>query len=242
MVSSPVPTEYRGIIHFHSRYSPDSLTRLGTIVKTAERLSLDFVILTDHDTIRGSQELARYAASRRLRLEVPLAAEYHTDHGDLIAVFIEKEIVSRKLDEFVAEVRSQGGLILLPHPYVNHKNVEALAEHADRIEVFNGRAAPCANAAAQELAERYQKPGYWSSDAHLAINLPRVVTALEMRGTLKESLRSGNGRAIECAASGGVDTVLSLLIKLAKQCDIVGFMRLPWRIFRRMTRRSKDTL
>ena len=43
------PSIYRGIIHFHSSYSPDSLTTIGQILSAAQRESLDFLILTDHD-------------------------------------------------------------------------------------------------------------------------------------------------------------------------------------------------
>ena len=110
----------------------------------------------------------------------------------MIAAFLQEEVVSRRLDEFLAEVRAQGGLVLLPHPFVNHRDVEMLARDADLIEVFNGRAKGDANRAAESLAARCGKPGYWASDAHLAPSLTRAIVTVENRGPLKDSLLAGS--------------------------------------------------
>ena len=56
MNNSPIVRSYlRGIIHCHSRYSYDSLTGISAYLKVAREQSLDFIILTDHDTIAGSR-------------------------------------------------------------------------------------------------------------------------------------------------------------------------------------------
>ncbi|GAG07051.1 unnamed protein product, partial [marine sediment metagenome] len=86
---------YRGIVHIHSRYSFDSMISMNTILNISSRENLDFVILTDHDTIKGSVALKRLAMNRRAKVEIPVAAEYRTEYGDVIAAFIKKEIVSR---------------------------------------------------------------------------------------------------------------------------------------------------
>jgi predicted metal-dependent phosphoesterase TrpH len=241
MVSQGDPGVRRGIMHFHSRYSPDSITSIDTILKTARRLSLDFLILTDHDSIRGSLALAQRVKGLGLNLETPIAAEYKTDHGDLIAAFIEREIVGRQLDEFAAEVRAQNGLIFLPHPFVNHKNVERLAEIADVVEVFNGRADASTNEAAMELATRHGKPGFWASDAHLGVSLPRVVVAVNARETLKASLLQGGIRAERCEASGAYELIVSQVIQIVKQRDVMRALQAPWRVLRRILARFHQT-
>ena len=48
-------TEYRGAIHIHSRYS-DGSGSVKTIVAAARRTGLDFIIITDHDTVRAKRE------------------------------------------------------------------------------------------------------------------------------------------------------------------------------------------
>ena len=40
-------------MHFHSRYSPDSITTIDRIIAAARRESLDFLLLTDHNTTAG---------------------------------------------------------------------------------------------------------------------------------------------------------------------------------------------
>jgi predicted metal-dependent phosphoesterase TrpH len=225
---------YRGIIHFHSRYSPDSWTGIGAILRFARKHSLDFLILTDHDTLRGSRELQCRAAEAGVPVEVPLAAEYRTSHGDVIAAFLQEDIHARQFPEFVAEVRRQGGLLLLPHPFVNHAEVEVLAEQCDLIEVFNGRAADAANRQAASLAGRLGKPVYWASDAHLARNLAKVMVAVQRIGDLKSSLTSGDVRPQAASAVSRGDVVLSQLIHLAKSRDWRRAMRLPGKALRRL--------
>ena len=70
MTSPPERRPYRGIIHFHSRYSPDSITTIGRILAVARGESLDFLLPTDHDSTAGSRELARRIAAQGLPLEV----------------------------------------------------------------------------------------------------------------------------------------------------------------------------
>ncbi len=214
------PSIYRGIIHFHSSYSPDSLTTIGQILSAAQRESLDFLILTDHETTTGSRELARRIAARGLPLQAPLAAEYLTDHGDMIAAFLQEEVVSRRLDEFLAEVRAQGGLVLLPHPFVNHRDVEMLARDADLIEVFNGRAKGDANRAAESLAARCGKPGYWASDAHLAPSLTRAIVTVENRGPLKDSLLAGSILPARSLPACAGDVLVSQAIQIVRTGDV----------------------
>ena len=48
---------YRGLIHFHSCYSYDSILSIKNIVSFAIENDLNFLILTDHDNINGSKVL-----------------------------------------------------------------------------------------------------------------------------------------------------------------------------------------
>ena len=243
VTAPPNSPTYRGIIHFHSCYSPDSITTISRILAAARGESLDFLILTDHHAVAGSRELARRIAAQGLPLQAPLAAEYRTDHGDMIAAFLQEEVVSRRLDDFLAEVRAQGGLVLLPHPLVDHREVEMLAREADLIEVFNGRADGEANRAAEALAARFGKPGFWASDAHLAPSLTRAVVAVENRGTLKESLLAGGIRPVRSLPACAGDVLVSQAIKIIKTGDARRVVRYASRraakIAARLFRRGK---
>lgn len=47
-----IPT-FRGVYHVHSSFSHDSKASLATVIETAKKAGLDFVIVTDHNTLQG---------------------------------------------------------------------------------------------------------------------------------------------------------------------------------------------
>jgi predicted metal-dependent phosphoesterase TrpH len=178
--------------------------------------ALNFLILTDHDTIDGSLALRREVKRKKVALEVPIAAEYKTSHGDIIAVFIEEEIQARELTSFVSEVQEQGGLLLLPHPYNNHKDVERLAEIVDLIEVFNSRSSEANNEASLKLALRHAKGQYWAPDAHISGTLSRALVSVESTGSLKNSLSAGGISPIRALPASRSDLWISQYVKAIK--------------------------
>jgi hypothetical protein len=125
------------------------------------------------------------------QLHVPLAAEYFTDCGDVIAVFLKHEIQALALKQFVDEARRQGAILLFPHPYVSHKEIERVAEECDLVEIFNSRVSDQQNARAAELAANMNKRTYAGADAHLSNSLGRVIVEVEKRGDLRTSLLNG---------------------------------------------------
>jgi len=85
---------YKGIIHCHSNHSYDSIVSIKEIYDFAKNNELDFVILTDHNTIDGSLELRDYVKNKNdTKLKVPVAAEYKTELGDVIVVFNKSELI-----------------------------------------------------------------------------------------------------------------------------------------------------
>lgn len=165
----------KGIFHFHSNYSYDGLISIERILKEIEILNLDFIILTDHNSIEGALELRKRCKIRFTNVEVLIAAEYYTSVGDIIVVGIEKPIQDMRYEHFLKEVKENNGLLILPHPYDGHKNIELVAADMDAIEVFNGRSTKSNNLKSLELAKNFRKPFIWSSDAHIPHSLNNVV-------------------------------------------------------------------
>lgn len=209
-------TAYRGLIHCHSKFSYDCMVSPRRLLRFALANSLNFLMLTDHDTIEGSLALRREVRHKGVALEVPVAAEYKTSHGDIIAAFIKKEIQARELTSFVSEVREQGGLLLLPHPYNNHKDVERLAEIVDLIEVFNSRSTEAKNEASMQLALRYGKSQYWAPDAHISGTLSKALVSVENTGSLRNSLSAGAISPIKALPASRADLWISQYIKAIK--------------------------
>jgi predicted metal-dependent phosphoesterase TrpH len=223
--SSQYP-EYIGVIHCHSRFSFDSLTPIRSILGMAVRLDLDFVILTDHGTVEGSRALRKLARRNGVDIEIPLAAEYRTECGDLIAAFIDREVEQGNWKAVVADVRSQGGLLLLPHPYEGHPGIEGIAADADLIEVFNARLAETNNQAAKDLAGRLGKPGYWAPDAHIPSTFRRAIVGVERVGSLRESLLRGRIRPVQAKPASAADLLVSQFIKYGRAGDASATFRL----------------
>jgi predicted metal-dependent phosphoesterase TrpH len=209
----------RGIIHCHSYHSYDSVISIATYLRLAKQYQLDFIILTDHNTTAGARELSRAAAKEMPTLEVPLAAEYSTDEGDVIVVFVEEEIMTTRYRELLVVAKTQHALLMLPHPYAFHNNPEMLASDCDLVEVFNSRVSQSKNDQAQRLANSATKPSYVASDAHLARHLPYGIMELEDLGDLRTSLLLGDRKWVSTVRSSKYETGISQLIKAWKRRD-----------------------
>jgi hypothetical protein len=191
---SSEPHYLRGVIHCHSNYSYDSFTPVSSYLKTARQYQLDFIILTDHDTLKGAHALQAAAARLMPKLAVPLAAEYLTDEGDVIAAVVPEDVRARTFSEFVAEARQKDAVLLLPHPFVGHRSPERIAAECDLIEAVNCRTSNSKNLRAAGLARSLGKRTYAASDAHFGRGIADAIVEVEDLGSLRASLLHGQIR------------------------------------------------
>jgi predicted metal-dependent phosphoesterase TrpH len=207
---------YRGLIHFHSSFSYDSLLSIKNIVNFALKNNLNFLILTDHDTINGSIALKDYIDNNNYNIEVLISAEYNTEYGDIIALNINKEIVNMKFDLFVSEVKEQNGLLLFPHPYKGHKHIDYISTKVDLIEVFNARTDDVSNEKAYHLAENKNIRKYYSADAHNYASLKNSIIEFKNKGSLIESLTQSEIKQVSRVKSYYIEIIYSQFIKAIK--------------------------
>jgi predicted metal-dependent phosphoesterase TrpH len=159
--------------HIHSRFSYDSLLSPKRIVRIAEKRGLDGIAITDHNTIKGALEVSRFDNS----LYVIIGSEIKTEEGDVIGLFLNDEIASKHFDEVVDEIKSQDGLVVLPHPYKKIMEIpNELLSKVDLIETLNGRLSPELNYKAQTLAKNSGIPIIGGSDAHISMSIGSVRT------------------------------------------------------------------
>ena len=151
--------------HVHSFFSFDSLTAPREILRKARVKGLNGVAVTDHDTIEGGLATARLNTDPDFLVIV--GAEYTTEVGDIIGLFLSHEIASREPSELIKNIHDQQGLVLLPHPFHGHRLPSEIVEKVDIVEVFNARETPENNQKALTFAKRLNKPGLCGSDAHL---------------------------------------------------------------------------
>jgi predicted metal-dependent phosphoesterase TrpH len=190
-------------LHNHSHFSSDGVHSPGELLAAAKRRGIGCLAITDHNTVRGGVEgLALAEADPGLPRVIP-GVELATLSGEVIGLFVTEEIPKGLLlEEAVARIRSQGGLVYLPHPFdkvrrgaVSPADRVRAATMADLVEVVNGRAL-CSRAGdkSARLAAALGKPGGAGSDAHRRIEVGTayvVVDAVPTRETLVSLVAGG---------------------------------------------------
>jgi predicted metal-dependent phosphoesterase TrpH len=181
----------RILFHFHTRYSYDSNLAPEVIVDFASANDIAVLAPTDHDTIRGALEIRKLAFDRGIRTII--GAEYLSDRGDIIGLFLNEEILARDAEGIIREIKSQGGMVVIPHPYRSRPLADELLQYVDGIEVFNSRLPAHLNAQGKALADRLLVPHFVGADAHLARELGLVIGEIdETPGqSLRQSLAKG---------------------------------------------------
>ena len=104
------------------------------------------------------------------------------DQGEVIGLFLEEKIPrGLTLQETIAEIKRQGGLVYVPHPFdrlhsvPDYEHLLDVVDDIDAIEVFNPRVALRAfNEEAVRFAAKYRIVGGAGSDAHVAQGLGSV--------------------------------------------------------------------
>lgn len=159
-------------LHIHSKYSTgDGVLAPRDIVRIARRRGLNGIAVTDHNTIRGGQEAKQY---ENAEFKIIVGAEIMTEKGEIIGLFLSQEVMSRNFEEVIAEIKAQGGIVVVPHPFdrLRRSAFRITADYValvDAIEGFNSR---CIfqkyNRKACEFAVQYNLPAVGGSDAHYA--------------------------------------------------------------------------
>ena len=166
-------------LHMHTDHSPDCATPVDTLLETAKKVGLGAIAVTDHNEVSGALE----ARDRANGIKVIVAEEVKTaDQGEVIGLFIEEKIPrGMTLQETIAEIRRQGGLVYVPHPFdrmhsvPDYEHLLDVVEDIDAIEVFNPRVAFSAfNEEAARFAEKYRIVAGAGSDSHVAQGLGSV--------------------------------------------------------------------
>ncbi|MBI2871565.1 MAG: PHP domain-containing protein [Chloroflexi bacterium] len=133
----------RADLHVHTRYSPDGLSHPKAVVARCQRVGLNCLAVTDHNTIRGAlavRELAPFM--------VIVGEEIRTSRGEVTGLFLQEEVPSGLAPgEAARRVKEQGGLVSIPHPFdtfrrgsaLDRVGLEEVLPYADVVEAFNAR-------------------------------------------------------------------------------------------------------
>lgn len=180
-------------LHVHSQYSYDCFQSVETVLNRAKKVGLDAVAITDHDTFAAHKH--SHAVPDDLLL-IPGMEIKTMEIDDLLALFVQEPIESRRFLQAVDEIHDQDGLAILPHPYrkVEQYQPEYL-EVVDAIETMNARSKQRNNERAAKLAATSDWPTTGSSDAHTPWEIGQARTGIEetveTASDLKRAIESG---------------------------------------------------
>lgn len=162
-------------LHCHSYYSKDGISSPEKLIKTALKKGLDGIALTDHNTTKGWQTAIE--AAKKLNAVLILGEEIKIKRqektvGEILGYFLKQEInpKGKRIEEIIQEIKKQGGIAIIAHPYHWKKPFKDLKKYkdlADGIEVFNARSqSKRGNQKALDFAQKNNLPMTAGSDAH----------------------------------------------------------------------------
>ena len=166
-------------LHMHTDHSHDCATPVEVLLETAQRRGLGAIAVTDHNEISGALD----ARAKADGVKVIVGEEVKTAHqGEVIGLFLEEKIPrGLSLEETIAEIKRQGGVVYVPHPFdrlhavPDYEHLLKVLHNVDAIEVFNPRVAfKPFNEEAVRFAAKYRITAGAGSDSHVPRGLGSV--------------------------------------------------------------------
>lgn len=165
-------------MHSHTMFSGDSTTTLDEIYDSVVDSGLDVLCITDHNAIEGAVRLQKLLADV---CRVIVGEEVRTHTGEVIGLFLNEKIsYGASAAATCEQIRAQGGLVYVPHPFdPMRKNLTeasltdiAAAGLVDAIEGHNSKTSlKSLNARAVAFAAERDLAIGAGSDAHVPLAL-----------------------------------------------------------------------
>ena len=168
-------------LHMHTDHSHDCATPVEVLLATPRVGGLGAIAVTDHNEISGALEAASKAAE--FGVKVIVGEEVKTaSQGEVIGLFLTEKIPrGLTMAETVAEIKRQGGLVYVPHPFdrmhavPDYEHLLEILDDVDAIEIYNPRVAIGSfNEEAERFAAKYRIVAGAGSDSHVAQGLGSV--------------------------------------------------------------------
>ena len=165
----------------HTDHSYDCATPVDVLLDTARKQGLGAIAVTDHNEVSGAFEAREKA--ERYGVKVIVGEEVKTaSQGEVIGLFLTEKIPrGLTLEETVAEIKRQGGVVYVPHPFdrlhavPDYEHLLGILDDVDVLEIYNPRVAIGSfNEEAERFAAKYRILAAAGSDAHVAPGLGSV--------------------------------------------------------------------
>jgi len=184
-------------LHIHTKYSKCSSLKPKDIIRIAKKRGLNGIAVCDHNTIKGALEVSRL--NKDNAFEVIIGEEITTDKGEILGLYIKKEIKPGDFFRVISDIRKQNGIAIVAHPYVSiglarkKADVNAVIKKVDAIEGINARSLfKFENKKAQAKAKKENISVTAGSDSHFKFEIGRAYT--EFDGNLRDAIKNKKTR------------------------------------------------
>ena len=202
-------------LHIHTHYSACSILGPKTILKVAKRVKLDGIAVVDHNSIKGGVEVKK--ANKNKDFEVIPSIEVSTDRGHVVGMYVNENIKSREFFSVTEEIKKQGGIVVLAHPFrmmpylrSKVKGVD-IRKYLDAVECYNARTSYFGNKGAVRLAEDFGLAKTGGSDAHFSFEIGRSYTLFD--GDLRNAIKKRRTKAAGSNVTGLAGSTFSFFKK-----------------------------
>ncbi len=144
------------LFHIHTKKSRDANIKIQELIDYVIKHKIDYFCVTDHHNFEACEIIEKILQKEEYKNKTQLikGIEITTEYGDIIPCFIKEPITTRKFDEVVRETKRQKGLLILPHPFDSHTNLDYIVKHVQGIEIWNSASMKFRNRKAAVLANR----------------------------------------------------------------------------------------
>ena len=165
---------WKTLLHVHSDFSFDSNITLSDLADFLTANDFSCVAVTDHDTISGALRMRN-----ETDLHVIIGEEVTTSEGHLIGLFLQEHVrPGMSAADTARAIRAQGGVVLLPHPFVKAfgcgigQRSWDIAPLVDAVEINNAQnMLPGPDAKARAFAAATGLPAYVGADCHMKTSI-----------------------------------------------------------------------
>lgn len=234
-------------LHVHTKYSKDSFLCFLPLYLKCRLLHIDYIAITEHNNIEGALQFQKYCKLHGDKVHVIVGEEIYTQDGEIIGLFLSKNIVPGKAAvETISDIKSQNGIVLVPHPYDEKRAKTVLKECViaenreliDCVEVYNGRNSSLHYGNKQlEIGDRYGIPHVIGSDAHTWMEIGRnymVVDAqVDSPEHFKGVIETAKFHKKSCIRSAHVVTKFVKAVKLMRKGKFDELYRIVIRKFKK---------
>lgn len=240
---------YRIQLHVHTKYSHDSILPFWMLYRKCLAKKIDYIAITEHNTIDGGVAFQQYCLTRGNKVKVIVGEEIMTTGGEIIGLFLNKNISpGRSPGQTIQEIKKQGGIVYVPHPYDEKRNKTVLKEvyikrystDIDCIESHNGRnISKKFDIVQNEIANKYDLLKVIGSDAHTYFEIGRNYMESDIPPTSSyEFIRSIKSPRCQYYIHDCLDfchliTKFARIVILIKKGDFSGLCRIVYKRIKR---------